>query len=223
MSGARFHGSGAVDYDARIRQRIPGYALLHSLTAATLRARLPADARILAVGAGTGQELIDMAAGAPGWHYTALDPAEDMLMLARQRCGDAGIAARIDWHVGTAETVTQAHDAAVALLVLHFLADDTAKLALLSELRRCLAPGGWLALADLQAPDDVWERAALEEACRSLGMKDDALEAMRTALARDFHPLSAAQRDALLERAGFTAGHVYFRVPGYAAVIARCD
>lgn len=63
----------AADYDrqwakmAPIRKNL--YYLLESVFAG-----LPADARVLCVGAGTGTELAHLAAKFPGWRFTAVEP-----------------------------------------------------------------------------------------------------------------------------------------------------
>lgn len=224
MNDGRFTGSGAEGYDARIVRRVPGYELLHHLTAAELSVRLPAAARILVVGAGTGRELVELAAAAPGWRFLAIDPEPEMLALARRRCEAAGIADRVEWAVATVDTLavdTPAFDAAVMLLVMHFIAGEAAKCAQLDALRRQLRPGGWLALAELLTASDEWERPALNAATLAGGLQPSELEAMRAALGRDFHTLTPARRAELLLATGFAQHREYFRVPGFSALIAR--
>ncbi|WP_232288441.1 class I SAM-dependent methyltransferase [Anaeromyxobacter sp. K] len=57
---------------------------LHLVTRLAL-GELPAQARILCVGAGTGAELLSLAAAFPGWRFTAVDPSEPMLRRCRAR------------------------------------------------------------------------------------------------------------------------------------------
>ena len=96
----RFHGAGVLDYDTRMPKRMPGYELLHLLTAAQMVERLPAQARVLVVGAGTGQEILRLARARPDWQFTAADVSPDMLALAQQNFVKAGIADRVQLHAG---------------------------------------------------------------------------------------------------------------------------
>ncbi|MNH01657.1 hypothetical protein D3C79_608800 [compost metagenome] len=50
----RFAGEGAQAYDERIPLLVPGYELLHQLSAAQLMTRLGQSARVLLVGVGPG-------------------------------------------------------------------------------------------------------------------------------------------------------------------------
>lgn len=55
---------------------------------------LPADARILCVGAGTGTEIIALAQAFPQWQFTAVEPAPAMLDVCRRKAEESGIAPR---------------------------------------------------------------------------------------------------------------------------------
>ena len=62
-----FNHEEANHYDERILRLVPGYELLHQATAAQLATTLNDDACILVVGAGTGKEIIELAALKPSW------------------------------------------------------------------------------------------------------------------------------------------------------------
>ena len=79
-----FKGEEAQEYDNRITRLVPGYELLHQLTNAQLKATLKDNAHILVVGAGTGKEILALAALNPTWQFTAQDTSSDMLAIAKQ-------------------------------------------------------------------------------------------------------------------------------------------
>ncbi|MDF5939114.1 class I SAM-dependent methyltransferase [Pseudomonas aeruginosa] len=81
-----------------------------------------------ASGCGAGGELAELAGLRPGWRFVAADLSADMLALARQRCARLGLLERIELHCGDVAGLPPAPpcDAALVLLVLHFLRGDQA-------------------------------------------------------------------------------------------------
>lgn len=61
------------------------------------------DPNVLIVGAGGGQELITLGERHEAWSFTAVDPSEHMLDLARKRVTHAGISSTISFVAGTLE------------------------------------------------------------------------------------------------------------------------
>lgn len=215
----RFHGAGVADYDARMPRRVPGYELLHLLTMAQMIQRLPGPADVLVVGAGTGQEVLRLAQARPDWRFTATDVSADMLALARQNFGEAGIADRVRMHVGPLDTLDadQGYDAALLILVAHFVPHDGRKQALFEAVARRLKPGAPLLFADLMVAADGWERPAHKHACMTLGLSEEAADAVLKGFESDFHSLDETELKAVLARSGFSAPAAYFRALGFAA------
>ena len=186
-------------YDGRIPSLVPGYAVLHHGGAALLGQWLPDGARVLAVGAGTGA---------------------DLLALARQKCLAAGVP-QIDWHGGFLDSAPQApHDGAVCHLVMHFIESLEGKRQLLEGIARRLKPGAPLLLSDLIAaqPD---EREALIECVTALGLPAEKAQVMRSRLQQDFFPLTLDAFAALAGGCGFTPPSLFFRVPDFAGWALR--
>jgi 2-polyprenyl-3-methyl-5-hydroxy-6-metoxy-1,4-benzoquinol methylase len=141
----------------------------------------PTD-RLVDVGAGTG--LLGLALVDDVGEVVLLDPSAGMIEVATAKLADGALptvrAVRHDLLVDLPPA--EPFDVAVSLLVLHHLKDTRAALDAIHAL---LAPGGRMALADLDtengrfhAPDAEgiehhgFERDALEEVARSAGFQD---------------------------------------------------
>ncbi|MDF1563339.1 MAG: class I SAM-dependent methyltransferase [Deltaproteobacteria bacterium] len=116
------------------------------------RCALPADARIVDVGGGASTLVDDLLARGHR-NLAVIDLAAPALEAARARLGEDGAA--IDWIVGDVttpllepESVDLWHDRAV----FHFLVEEEARAAYLSQVLRALKPGG-LCLVATFAPD----------------------------------------------------------------------
>jgi tRNA (cmo5U34)-methyltransferase len=225
--GVRYDARHAAAYDRKIRQLIPGYDTLHALSAYLLKDCLPADARILVAGSGSGEELTRLAALGPTWQLNGVEPSADMHALAQAKCAEAGLGKRvtlIDGKPGEVE-IGDHYDAACALLVMHFLPDDGSKAAFLQALGRAVKPGGALLLADLSG-----ERGSLafEQLFAAWRRQQDATRDRPEQVALDFNhlarnvfPVSAARRDALLAEAGFQPVTHYWQSFALQALLAR--
>lgn len=165
---AVFDQDHAAAYDRRFAKLAPQRDSLHLLIR-ILFGELPHDARILCVGAGTGAEVIALAAAFPGFHFTAVEPSLPMLEVCRQKAAQAGIDSRCTFHHGYIHTLPTGapFHAATSLLVSQFLTDRTARISFFEEIANRLVPAGLLVDADLSAdldsPDatemkDVWRR-----------------------------------------------------------------
>lgn len=77
----------ASSYDKQAAKLAPVYDALYLLIRLVLF-ELPADARILCVGVGTGSELVALAQAFPQWRFTAVEPAAPMLDICRQKAKD---------------------------------------------------------------------------------------------------------------------------------------
>src|SRR5262245_38780329 len=120
-------------YEQKIRQIVPGYEAMHEMAHFLLRTRLLDHAKVLVLGAGTGQEVVAYALANPGWAITGVDPTETMLAVARQQVADHNLNDRVRLHLGYLDSLkeTSLFDAATSILVMQFLADDGGKEAYL--------------------------------------------------------------------------------------------
>jgi tRNA (cmo5U34)-methyltransferase len=137
-------------YDKSIRLFCGAYEEMFKISHCCLRARLPMDARILVVGAGTGMEITEFSPLNPGWSFCGVDPSADMLALARKKILEKNLAGDIQLRQGYVDDLSEeaAFDGATCILVMHFLKDDGAKLALLESICKRLKHGGTFVLVD---------------------------------------------------------------------------
>tara|TARA_R110000803_G_scaffold142967_1_gene209163 strand:- start:703 stop:1401 length:699 start_codon:yes stop_codon:yes gene_type:complete len=203
-----FNEAHAARYDAQFARANVFREAIHLVTDFAF-AGLPENARILVVGAGTGAEIIALAARHPGWHFTAVDPAAAMLDVFREKAAAAGILERCTVHVGYIESLpdTPVHDASTSLLVSHFLQTEGSRGAFFAEIAHRLKPGGLLVNADLAAdltdPASGPVFAAWDQMMTESGATPEGLDTYRAGFGQDFavHPPAAVA--ALMAGNGF--------------------
>jgi tRNA (cmo5U34)-methyltransferase len=196
----------AARYDAQWEAMAPIRDGLHRLMTSAF-ADLPDDARVLAVGVGTGAELAPLARQFPGWRFTAVDPSGRMLDVCRRRAEREGFAARCAFHEGTLDTLPpdDGHHAATCVLVSQFVLNRDARSAFFRAIADRLVPGGLLASADLATAADaldvllpLWMRVMA-----GADVSDEQVERVRAAYATDVAILSPAEVASVIEAGGF--------------------
>jgi tRNA (cmo5U34)-methyltransferase len=193
----------AESYDGHIRHLFPHYDVLHD-TALAAMARLTPSARVLVVGAGTGEEASRIAVAHPTAQVVAQDLSEPMLERGRQKYPHLPI----EW---TSEPVhalpEEPFDFATLLLVLHFLPDSNqpeGKLAMLKAIGRRLRRGGGLVYADLMLDPECGQTQF--ELWRDQVLRAEPTERMEGAMvyvSTDLNATAPARNEALLIEAGF--------------------
>jgi tRNA (cmo5U34)-methyltransferase len=222
-----FDEERARNYERSIRTAGLGYDLLHDLTAALLCSVLGERAHLLVVGAGGGEEIVRLGDRHPGWRFSGVDSSPPMLAIARKRVTAAGLADRVTLLAGHVADLPsdELFAAATLLLVMHFLPDDGAKLALLRETARRLQPGAPLVLADLHGDltSGAGQRlsAAWRERQRTHGMSTDDITEMFRQLTAHVYFVPTTRINALLREAGFGDITPFFQALLFGGWIAR--
>ena len=198
----------AATYDRQWARLAPIRDALHLLIGAVF-SDLPANARILSVGAGTGAEILDLAEKFPQWHFTAVEPSAPMLSVCQRRVEEAGIAARCEFHCGYLDSLpdSQEFDAATSILVSQFILEKTARSAFFRAIAHRLRPGGKLVSADLasdissdayQSLLEVWLRMMT-----AAEVTEEMRERMRATYGRDVAVLPPDEVASLIASGGF--------------------
>lgn len=215
-------------YDRRVRDAIPGYEALHQLACVVVAEATRGQGRVLVGGAGTGQECLALAQSCPSLHVVGVDPSQDMLAQAEAKVTRFGLHARVRLYPSEIKALPsfEPFDAATLLLVLHFLADDGAKQALLTDVAAHLKPGAPLVLADLFGPgwDDPHQgelRNIWTHLQQAVGIDGEAIRAGFEHIEHFVYPITEARLAELLAAAGFDPPQPFFRALCFGGWVAR--
>ena len=145
-----FDAALAERYERRIRMFCPSYDALHEMIG-TLFSRLPKDASILSVGAGTGAEVIRLGTRSPSWRFVAADISPDMLHVCRERVEGQRMSGRVEYFHGRLRDYCPPlpFDAATSIFVSHFILSREERMAHFQAIADSLKPGGLLVFGDL--------------------------------------------------------------------------
>ena len=203
---SHFNEQAAASYLDGPPRQVPGYAGLLRMTTLLLAERMPADGRVLVLGAGGGMEIKAMADDHPSWSFDGVDPSAPMLQLAGRTIEPH--AARVRLHEGYIDAAPDGpFDAATCILVFHFMTHEQRRDAL-RQLRRRLKPGAPLVLAHISFPQAEPERSlwigrhvAFGAAA---GLTVEQMESARQAIGTRLLILPPEEEEAMLVEAGFT-------------------
>jgi tRNA (cmo5U34)-methyltransferase len=209
----------APTYDQKWSRLAPINAALHLLTSAVI-SELPATARILCVGAGTGAEILSLAEKFPEWHFTAVEPSAPMLEVCRDRAEAQGIASRCVFHHGYLDTlpVDRSFDAATSFLVSQFIQERNERSKFFQSIADRLLPKGILISSDLTGDVSIGaDRPGLLEiwfqVMRESGsiVDPEEIEKMRQAYTRDVAVLLPREVCEIIARGGFESPIQFFQ------------
>lgn len=144
------------DYAERVARHVPGLRDLHRMVGLLMAEHVPADGRILVLGAGGGLELKALAETRPGWRLDGVDPSAEMLRQATATLGSlAPRAALLQGYIDDAPEGP--FDGATCLLTLHFLPREE-RLRTVREIARRLKPGAPFIAAHHSFPLDQQDK-----------------------------------------------------------------
>lgn len=205
----------AAAYDARNSRLAPISGGMHFLVGLVL-AGLPAAARVLCVGVGTGAEILSLARANPEWTFVGVDPSAAMLAVCRERLEQAGLLGRCELVHGTVDAAPEdaAFDAVLGILVAHFIGPED-RAGYYRGVRDRLRPGGRFVsteiACDLDAPEFPAMLADWERVQMLMGATADSLRGLPDTLRSSLSVLSPARTEALLRDAGFARPVPFFQ------------
>lgn len=218
-----FNSPKVVDrYDEHIRKLIPGYEVIHQQVDAILQSVLKPNSHILIVGCGTGYELEYLLKRHPNWKFTAVDPSLTMLQKAQEQVELLGKSSQVTFIHGetSALPLENCFDAALSILVAHFIADDI-KLTFFKDIYDRLKENAVLLTYDLMTCINPQQLQALRYLCLAQGLTEEQCQKMLERMAQDFFSLTTEGYIKLLQKTGFESVQSYAQVLTYQGFIAK--
>ncbi len=203
----------------------PGFADLHKMATILLSERVPRDASVLVLGAGGGLELKAMCAAKPGWRFEGVDPAGEMVRLAKGMLGDD--APRVNFVQGYIEDASEGpFDGAVCLLTLHFLnAEDRMKT--IRDVHRRLKPGAPFVVAHSSFPQEEDQRdlwlSRYEAFAVASGVEVEIAHQARTMVADRVELMSPEADEQFLRDGGFSDVQLFYAALTWRGWVAYSD
>lgn len=205
-------------YDEPRRRLVPDFDAFYGTAATLVEMTVPAEARILDLGCGTGLFSEFILNRSPAATVTLLDQSAEMLDVAKTRLQQYSITAV---HASFDEALPVGpFDAVISSLAIHHLADDQ-KARLFQRVAEALADGGIFINADQVAGPSPWQtdlyRTMHEQQARELGTDDAEWTAALERMAIDQYA-SVDWHLARFADAGLKRCDVFFKRFGFAVM-----
>lgn len=198
---------------------------LHFLVRLVL-ADLPARARILCVGVGTGAEILSLAKARPDWTFVGVDPSKEMLEVCRSRLAQEGVGDRCELIHGYVQDAPEgaAFDAVLSILVAHFIPRAERPDFYRNILQR-LKPNGYFVSAEISADLDAPEFPAMlknwEQVQALMGATPESLQNLESTLRNALSVLSPEETATLWRESGFGPPVQFFQAFMISGLCAR--
>lgn len=134
---ALFEGDRASNYDGFVKNWIPNYDYFMSIFPGLLATAT--EKTMLAVGCGTGNEMLALKTADKAWSITGVDPSPEMIQIAQKKLVSYENIRFFEGEVTQLKSRAR-FGAASLILVLHFIKYPYKKLALLRAIQKQLLP-----------------------------------------------------------------------------------
>lgn len=188
---------------------------LHFLVRLVL-ADLPARARVLCVGVGTGVEILSLAKARPDWTFVGVDPSKEMLEVCGERLAQEGVGERCELIHGYVQDAPDGaeFDAVLSILVAHFI-PRTERDGFYKNVLQRLKPEGYFVSAEISADFDAPAFPAMlknwEQVQALMGATPKSLLTLGDTLRSTLSVLSPTETVALWQESGFSAPVPFFQ------------
>jgi tRNA (cmo5U34)-methyltransferase len=202
-------------YDEKNRRLAPIADGMHFLVRLVLQG-LPARARILCIGVGTGAEILPLAQAFPEWTFLGLDPSAEMLEVCAERLKAAGVLERCQLVHGYVQDAPAGEhfDAASSILVGHFVKREE-RLGFYGEMTSRLRRGGYLVDTeisyDLSSPEFPSMLKNWQQVQRLMGATAESLASLPAVLRDVLTVLSPAEIESHLRQSGIAMPVRFFQ------------
>ncbi|BFP43476.1 class I SAM-dependent methyltransferase [Flavobacteriaceae bacterium GF1] len=214
-----FEGERAANYDSFVQQWIPNYEYFMS-TFPKLLAKA-SEKTMLAVGCGTGNELIALKEFDGEWYIKGVDPSPEMIHFAQQKLASYEEVEFLIGEVGQLEN-QKLFGAATLILVLHFIKYPNEKLALLREIQRRLKPGApFVIMGIFGNREQLRGNLKVLESLLPNDLSEKEIEERLERITNSLHRTSEEELRKLLERAGFKSPTRFFQTTIYSGWITQ--
>jgi tRNA (cmo5U34)-methyltransferase len=211
-----FDKAPAGSYDEKNKKLAPISENLHFLSGLVLK-ELPANARVLCVGTGTGAEILSLARIYPNWTFDGIDPSERMLEDCKKRIESEGLLSRCRLFRGYLSEFNTAekYDAVLCILVMHFIQDPGERAKMYHDMADHLKTGGVLINAEIsydlnssKFPDMIEKWKLIQ---MLMGATKESLDQLPNILRNQLAVLPPSKTEELIEKAGFSSAVQFFQ------------
>lgn len=205
----------AKSYDKNNAHLVPIFENLHYLIKILLSEIAP-NSKILCIGVGTGNELIELAEAFPKFTFVAVDPSISMLEVCQEKLQSLNLLDRCKLIHGYIEDVPETHEfgAAICLLVLHHTSlEDRAKI--ISGVFKRLTASGYFICAEISFDfssstfEDIIEK--WKSMIRKSGSPEDKVQSLPRMMKEHLFIQAPAEVESMLVTSGFSVCIQFFQ------------
>ncbi|NIJ52827.1 class I SAM-dependent methyltransferase [Dyadobacter arcticus] len=211
-----FEGPRAQTYDQSIRIWCPEYDSIQGLLPSLLGYHLGTSEtkNVLVVGSGTGAEMVNLLQFTQAWKITGVDPSPEMVAQASEKLKSFP-ENQCKLITGTVDDLPleENWDAALSILVFHFLPDDGSKLHLLKSIAQRLKKGALLVFVDIFGAGEsfIYNLSLLKALLLSKGFESQLVEGGIEHIKKSLFPISQERLAELIKEAGFGKLHIFMQ------------